>query len=52
MAMVGNMKDLLELDELSDAALKHNFGYTDAGIETLRADAKQAREEGYGEEAA
>jgi hypothetical protein len=47
--MIGSIKDLLELDELSDAALKHNFGYTDAGIETLRTDAKQARDEGYGE---
>ena len=47
MPMIGNIKDLLELDELSDAALKHIFGYTDAGIETLRADAEQARKEGY-----
>ena len=47
MPMIGNIKDLLELDELSDAALKYNFGYTDVGIETLRADAKQAQKEGY-----
>jgi hypothetical protein len=38
-------KDILELDELSDAVLKANFGYTDAGIETLRDNAKFIREE-------
>jgi hypothetical protein len=48
MALIG-IKDLLELDELSNDCLKATFGYTDAGIETLRAEAKQAREEGYGE---
>lgn len=37
-------KDILELDELSDAALKANFGYTDAGIENLRQNAKDIRE--------
>ena len=36
-------KDILELDELSDAALKHNFGYGDAGIENLRSNAKAIR---------
>jgi hypothetical protein len=33
--------DILALDELSDAALKHNFGYGDAGIENLRSNAKE-----------
>ena len=37
-------KDILELDELSDAALKANFGYSDAGIENLRQNAKDIRE--------
>ncbi len=33
-----------EADALSDAALKANFGYTDAGIANLRSDAKEIRE--------
>lgn len=41
--MIG-IKDLLELDDLSDACLKANFGYTDAGIENLRQNAKDIRE--------
>lgn len=45
MSLVGNRKDILELDELSDAALKANFGYTDAGIENLREQAEQVRKE-------
>lgn len=38
-------KDILELDELSDDALKANFGYTDAGIENLRDQANEVRKE-------
>jgi len=45
MSLIGNRKDILELDELSDAALKANFGYTDAGIENLRDQAKEIRKE-------
>ena len=45
MSFVGNRKDVLELDELSDAALKANFGYTEAGIENLREQAEQIRKE-------
>ena len=45
MTLVGNRKDILELDELSDACLKANFGYTDAGIENLRDQAKEIRKE-------
>lgn len=45
MTLVGNRKDILELDELSDACLKTNFGYTDAGIENLRDQAEQIRKE-------
>lgn len=37
-------KDILELDALSDAALKANLGYTDAGIDNLRRDAREIRE--------
>lgn len=37
-------KDILELDELSDVSLKANFGYTDAGIENLRQNAKDIRD--------
>jgi hypothetical protein len=37
--------DVLELDALSDAALMHNFGYSKAGIENLRSDAKEIRAE-------
>jgi hypothetical protein len=45
MVLVGNRKDILELDELSDDCLKANFGYTDAGIENLRDQAKEIRKE-------
>jgi hypothetical protein len=45
MSLIGNRKDILELDELSDACLKANFGYTDAGIENLREQAKEVRKE-------
>lgn len=38
-------KDILGLDELPDSILKANFGYTDAGIENLRQNAKDIREE-------
>jgi hypothetical protein len=37
-------KDILELDEMPDSILKTNFGYTDAGIENLRKNAKAIRE--------
>ena len=39
--VIGNKKDIIELDELSDDCLKANFGYTDAGIENLRDQAKE-----------
>ena len=39
--VIGNKKDIIELDELSDDCLKVNFGYTDAGIENLRDQAKE-----------
>ena len=45
MPLVGNKKDILELDELSDDCLKANFGYTDAGIENLRDQANEVRKE-------
>jgi hypothetical protein len=45
MSLIGNRKDILELDELSDACLKGNFGYTDAGIENLREQANEVRKE-------
>lgn len=45
MVLIGNRKDILELDELSDASLKANFGYTVAGIENLRDQAEQIRKE-------
>jgi hypothetical protein len=45
MSLIGNRKDILELDELSDACLKANFGYTAAGIENLREQAEQVRKE-------
>ena len=45
MVLIGNRKDILELDELSDDCLKANFGYTDAGIENLRDRAKEIRKE-------
>lgn len=38
-------RDILELDALSDDALKYNFGYGPAGIENLRSDAEQIRQE-------
>jgi len=38
-------KDILEMDALSDEALKANFGYGDAGIDNLRRDARQIRKE-------
>ena len=43
--VLGNRKDIIELDELSNDCLKANFGYTDAGIENLRDQAKQIRKE-------
>jgi hypothetical protein len=43
--VLGNRKDILELDELSDACLKANFGYTVAGIENLRDQANEVRKE-------
>jgi hypothetical protein len=43
--VLGNRKDIIELDELTDDCLKANFGYTDAGIENLRDQAKQIRKE-------
>jgi hypothetical protein len=43
--VLGNRKDILELDELSNDCLKANFGYTKAGIENLRDQAKQIRKE-------
>jgi hypothetical protein len=45
MSLIGNRKDILELDEISDACLKANFGYTDAGIENLRDQANEIRRE-------
>ncbi len=45
MVLIGNRKDILELDELSDDCLKANFGYTDAEIENLRDQAKEIRKE-------
>jgi hypothetical protein len=36
MVLIGNKKDIIELDELSNDCLKANFDYTDAGIENLR----------------
>lgn len=38
-------KNILELDALSDDALKHNFGYTDEFISKLRRQAREIREE-------
>ena len=43
--VLGNRKDILELDELSDDCLKANFGYTVAGIENLREQADEVRKE-------
>ena len=43
--VLGNRKDIIELDELTDDCLKANFGYTDAGIENLRDQAEQIRKE-------
>ena len=45
MVLVGNRKDILELDELTDDCLKANFGYTNAGIENLRDQANEVRKE-------
>jgi len=45
-------KDILELDALSDDALKYNFGYGAAGIENLREDAKEIRKEIKAEQSA
>jgi len=45
MVLIGNKKDIIELDELSNDCLKANFGYTDAGIENLRDQAEQIRKE-------
>jgi len=45
MVLIGNRKDILELDELSDDCLKANFGYTVAGIENLRDQANEVRKE-------
>ena len=45
MALIGNRKDILELDELSDDCLKANFGYSNAGIENLRDQANEVRKE-------
>ena len=44
--VLGNQErqDIIELDMLSDDALKYNFGYTNAGIENLREQAKELRE--------
>lgn len=36
-------KDILELDALSDDALKYNFGYGIGGIDNLRRDAEEIR---------
>ena len=49
--VLGNRKDIIELDELTDDCLKANFGYTDAGIENLRDQANGVRKED-GEEVA
>ena len=38
-------KDILELDALSDDALKYNFGYGEAGIKNLRDNAEEIRNE-------
>jgi hypothetical protein len=43
--VLGNRKDIIELDELSDDCLKANFGYTNAGIENLRDQANEVRKE-------
>jgi len=45
MTLVGNRKDISELDELSYDCLKANFGDTDAGIENLRDQANEVRKE-------
>ena len=45
MVLIGNRKDILELDELSNDCLKANFGYTKAGIENLRDQANEIRKE-------
>ena len=43
--VLGNRKDIIELDELSDDCLKANFDYTVAGIENLRDQANEVRKE-------
>ena len=45
MVLIGNKKDIIELDELSNDCLKANFGYTVAGIENLREQADEVRKE-------
>jgi len=45
MVLIGNKKDIIELDELSNDCLKANFGYTKAGIENLRDQANEIRKE-------
>lgn len=45
MVLIGNKKDIIELDELSNDCLKANFGYTVAGIENLRDQANEVRKE-------
>ena len=45
MVLIGNRKDILELDELSDDCRKANFGYTNAGIENPRDQANEVRTE-------
>jgi hypothetical protein len=45
MVLIGNRKDILELDSLSDSCLMYNLGYTTSGIENLREQAKMIRKE-------
>ena len=45
MVLIGNKKDIIELDELSNDCLKANFGYTKAGIENLHDQANEIRKE-------
>jgi len=45
MVLIGNKKDIIELDELSNDCLKANFGYTKAGIENPRDQANEVRTE-------
>jgi hypothetical protein len=39
------METMTEVDARSDEVLKANFGYSDAGIENLKQNAKDIREE-------